>query len=197
VSGTKIRNDCSWRTVLIASVPRPISAHDSNLVNAHQTRHPMFAAGLSGLAEIKEYTRRIIDTITGDKGCADQAEEPHVLLSSMRYRLMQPRVIATASNLQDPAHHLDTVLIPICLDKLVHAADLPGAQFRRHWSSSVLVMPLASRVHRILGSPSQPRAGTGPHEISTLKRPFAACCKLVSEVNGAQPDCRSGANAIA
>jgi len=53
----------------------------------------------------------------------------------------------------DPANHFDVVLTPIRLDKLVHAADLPGAQFRGHWSSSVLVMPLASRVHRILGSP--------------------------------------------
>lgn len=69
----------------------------------------------------------------------------------MRYRLIQPGVVAAASNLQDPAHHFNVVLIPIFLDKLVQAADLPGAQFRRHWSSSVLVMLLASRVHRILG----------------------------------------------
>jgi hypothetical protein len=85
----------------------------------------MFAAGLSGLAEIKEYTRRTIDTMTGDERCSDQSQEPRVLLSSMRYRLMQPRVVATASNLQDSAHHLDIVLISICLDKLVRAADLP------------------------------------------------------------------------
>jgi hypothetical protein len=39
----------------------------------------MFAAGLSGLAEIKEYTRRTVDTMTGDERCAHQSEEPRIL----------------------------------------------------------------------------------------------------------------------
>jgi hypothetical protein len=138
----------------------------------------MFAAGLSGFAQIKKYTWRTVDTVAGDERCADQSEEPRVFLSSMRYRLMQPGVVAAASNLQDPAHHFDVVLTPICLDKLVHAADLPAAQFRGHWSSSVLVMPLASRVHRILGSPAGALVAGGDHQrvLSTRCRrlPMAA-----------------------
>src|ERR1700687_40585 len=96
--------------------------------------------------------------MTGDERCADQPEEPYVLLSSTRNRLMQPCVVTAASYIQDPAHHLGVVVIPILLDKLVHPADLPSAQFRRHCLSSALVTLLASRVHRILGSPFRPYA---------------------------------------
>src|SRR5712664_4206116 len=34
--------------------------------------------------------------MTGDKRCADQPEEPYILLSSTRNRLMQPCVVAAA-----------------------------------------------------------------------------------------------------
>jgi hypothetical protein len=54
----------------------------------------------------------------------------------------------------------------------VYTADLPGAQFRRHWSSSVLVMPVASRVHRILGTPPAVGRADGSAAVANRKRQF-------------------------
>jgi hypothetical protein len=66
----------------------------------------------------------------------------------------QPRVIAAARYLKDPAQHFDVALLAIGLDELIHTTNLPSTELRAHLLSSAPMKLAASRVHRILGSPN-------------------------------------------
>lgn len=134
-------------------LPRAIATCGANLVDAHETRHAMLAARLSGLTEIEEDARRAVDAVAGDERCPDQPEESCVLLSSRRDRLTQLGVVPTRSDFQEPAKRSDVVLLPaVCFDERIDSADPPNAELCRHRPSSRLVAPLDSRVHKILGS---------------------------------------------
>ena len=91
-------------------VPYPIATYRANLVDAHEARHAMFATSLPSLAEIEKHARGTIDAVTGNERCADQPEEPCVLLSSRRDGITQPSVVPAGSHLEELAQRLDVVL---------------------------------------------------------------------------------------
>src|SRR5712671_4794168 len=138
------------------AVPGSISSDCSNLVNAHQSHHTVLAAGLSGLPKVEEYSGCSVDPVTRCERRADQPQEPNVLEGSLTDRLLKPGVVTARSHLQHPAHLTNLEAILVGFDKFVDLTDLPRTRFRTHRHSSAPVTPLASRVHKMLGTPWQP-----------------------------------------
>src|SRR5688572_21522199 len=120
---------------------------------AHQSCDAMLATGLSGLAQIEEDARGAVDAVTRDERRTNEAQQPGVLLSAIRNRLLQPVVVPAWRYLEYAAHRLHAVPVSIRLNELVGRADSPGDLVfgLRHRSSAKSRM-LAS-VHQILGTP--------------------------------------------
>src|SRR5208282_1116315 len=75
-----------------------------------------------------------------------------VLESPLAYRLLQPSVVTARSDFEHPAHCANVKALGVGLNKLVGLTHLSRTGFRTHRHSSTPVTPLASRVHKILGS---------------------------------------------
>jgi hypothetical protein len=108
-------------------VPGSIATYGADLVDAHEARHAVLAAGLSGVSKIEEHAWGTVNPVAGDQRCADQAEESRVLLGSRRDRVTQPSVVPAGSNLKESAQRLYLVLPAVCFGERIDAADLPNA----------------------------------------------------------------------
>ena len=101
----------------------PIAMERLDLVDSHETRHAMLAAGLAGFAQIKKNTWGAVDTVAGRVGDADQPEQPLIFPRTIRQGFTQPFVKPAAGHCQNAAHHRGVELVPVGLDEGVLGAD--------------------------------------------------------------------------
>ena len=104
----------------------------AQVVHAHQPRDAMFAAGFSGFAQVQEDPRGAVDPLARGERGADEAEQPRVLLGSLRDRLRKPLVVPARGDVECAAHHLHALPIAMGLDAVVRQANAPRTQSRGH-----------------------------------------------------------------
>src|SRR5208282_789720 len=136
------------------AVPDSIASHSSDLIDAHEPHHAVLAAGLASFPKIQEYPRGPVNAVACHMRRPDQSKQPNVLESPLAYRLLQPSVVTARSDFEHPAHCANVKALGVGLNKLVGLTHLSRTGFRTHRHSSTPVTPLASRVHKILGSPN-------------------------------------------
>ena len=101
---------------------------------AHQTSDAMLAASFAAFSQIEKDTRGAVDALGRREGCANQTEQPSVLLRAVRDGLLAPCVVATRSDVEDAAHHLHAVLAAMRLNERVQGSNplCTGATGHRH-----------------------------------------------------------------
>jgi hypothetical protein len=71
----------------------------------------MLTACLSCFAQVQEDPRRAIDAVAGIERNSDELQQSCVFSRSMALGLLQPGVIAAGSDLEDPTHQSDLMLV--------------------------------------------------------------------------------------
>lgn len=137
------------RAQALRSKPGAIPVEGSQISLPHQSCDAMLAACLSGLPQVEEDTRAAVDTVTRDERRTNEAQQPGVLLSAIRHRLLQPVAVAARGQLEHTAHHLHAVQVSIHLNELVDRTNSPrGLVFGlRHRSSAKRKSRMLASVH--------------------------------------------------
>jgi len=107
-----------------------------DLVDSHDPRDTVLAAGLTRFTQIEEDARRTVDAMARRVGFADQGEQPLIFLCAIRERMTQPFVKPTAGYLQQSTHHRGVELFPVCFDKGVPGSDTLWVALTTHRTSS-------------------------------------------------------------
>lgn len=151
--------------------PRAIAVQRSQPMLAHQPRNAMLAAGLAGLAQIEEHTRRPVDALAGDERRANQAQQAGVLLGAVRQRLLPPGVVATGRDLEHAAQHLNRECRALRLDEFIRGAYATGGSGlgHRRRPSRGLNCLLSTKCWELQQSP---QAARGP-QLSASHHPTA------------------------
>lgn len=88
---------------------RAIAMERSNPVDSHQPRDAVLAAGFPSFPEVKKHPRRPVNSMARLKRRADQPQQSRILLRTIRYGLLNPRVVAAWRDTQQAAHRSDVV----------------------------------------------------------------------------------------
>lgn len=112
---------------------RSIAVQGPQAIFAHQARDSVLAAGLTGLSKIEKDTKCAVDAMARDEGRANQAQQPGILLSPIRNRVLEPFVIATWRNSEHSTHDLDGMLASMSFNELIAPTDIPIAFSIGHW----------------------------------------------------------------
>lgn len=134
-------------------VSRAIAMQCPQTVLAHQTSNPVLAASLAALAQILKYPWSAIDPMAGNERGSDEPQQPCILLGPIGYRMIQPRVVTSASNAEKSAHQLDAKLIPMLVDKLIRSPGLARSLGRWHGPGLQLQARILDPVQEMLVTP--------------------------------------------
>lgn len=100
-----------------------VPVQSAQAVLAHDARDAMLAAGLTGLAQVEQDSRRTVDPLARRIRSADHAEQARVLLGPKGEQLLEPVVVAALGDAQDSTLHFHGELPAMGLDEGVGLAD--------------------------------------------------------------------------
>ena len=89
----------------------------------HQACNSVLTARLSAISQVLQNSRSTIDPVASDEGCTNELKKPRILLPSIRYWMIKPCVVASASDAEERTHHLDAELVPMHLNEFVRLPD--------------------------------------------------------------------------